>query len=108
MSDYRRNKIQAILESFDHEGNRTHTKVEAALVEVEALAGKEGLAAQMGDFYSIIAEIYLSMGDTRRAKENGERAVKILRQYAGFDNDRTEIAVEFLRRLERRKSSPEA
>jgi hypothetical protein len=98
-SDKNRDRIQVILESLDHPGNRTQAKVRAAVEEVEDLVVKEGLAGQLGDFYAIIADIYLNMGDLRKARKSGRNAVKLLQHYAGFDNMRTEKAEEFMREL---------
>ncbi|KAK4450301.1 N-lysine methyltransferase SMYD2 [Podospora aff. communis PSN243] len=99
-SDKNRDRIQVILESLDHPGNRTQAKVRAAVEEVEDLVVKEGLAGQLGDFYAIIADIYLNMGDLRKTRKSGRNAVKLLQHYAGFDNMRTEKAEEFMRELD--------
>ncbi|KAK0619545.1 hypothetical protein B0T14DRAFT_566384 [Immersiella caudata] len=99
-SDKNRDRIQQILESLDHNENRTQAKVQAAVDEVEELVVKEGLAGQLGDFHGIIADIYLNVGDLKKARKYGKSAVKLLGHYAGVDNMRTDRAVAFLRELD--------
>jgi hypothetical protein len=70
--------------------------------EVEDLVGKEGMVAQIGDLYGIIADVYLAMGDLGLAGSYGELAVELLRHYAGFDSARTQRALVFMEGLERR------
>lgn len=69
--------------------------------EAEHLGEVEGLAGQMGDLYAIIAEIYLDMGDRKRARKLGRLAIKNLQHYAGFDNLRTDKAAAFMRELDK-------
>jgi len=108
VSDINRDRIQDILESFDHLENRTQEKVRAALEEAEDLGKKEGLAGQMGDVYSIFADIYLDMGDVKNARKYGRIAVKMLRHYAGHDNMRTDSAVAFMAKLDKLETSRKA
>ena len=94
-SDRQRLRIQDVLASFDDPVNHTHDKVHRALDEVLELVGREGMEAQIGDFYGIIARIYRDMGDLERAVEYARMAVKEIRHYAGFDNERTVDAERF-------------
>ncbi|KAK5656821.1 hypothetical protein OQA88_4369 [Cercophora sp. LCS_1] len=103
-SDHNRQRIQEVLESLDYPDNQTHEKVKAAIMEVEDLVKQEALEGQLGDFNSIVAELYLDMGDFKLAREHGEVALKMLRKYAGFDNVRTDAAVEFLEKLRKRET----
>ena len=80
----------------------------AALEEAEDLGKKEGLAGQMGDVYSIFADIYLDMGDVKNARKYGRIAVKMLRHYAGYDNMRTDSAVAFMAKLDKLETSRKA
>jgi hypothetical protein len=59
------------------------------------------MTGQIGDLYSIIANVYLTMGEMELARSYGKLAVTFLRQYAGFDSLRTQGAMEFMVRLER-------
>lgn len=104
-SDHNRNRIQDVLESLDYPENQTNQKIKAAIDEVEDLVKQEALDGQLGDFNSIIAELYLDIGDLKLARKHGELAVKLLRKYAGYDNVRTEKAVEFMEKV---KSSEKA
>ena len=101
VSDINRGRIQDILESLDHIENRTQENVRAAVDEIEDLGKKEGLAGQIGDFYGIIADIYLQMGDLKNARKYGTMAVKMLQHYAEFDNMRTGAAVAFMGKLDK-------
>ena len=106
VSDRNRHRIQEILEYLDHPENRTPPKIQASLDELVHLANEEGLAGQVGDLYSIIAEIWRDVGDLERAREAGMVAVSNLRHYAGYDNVRTGVTVGFLeglRALERER-----
>ncbi|GAB1312435.1 SET domain-containing protein [Madurella fahalii] len=100
ISDRQRSRIQKILEELDNPASHTPEKVSAATAEVEDLVVKEGMTGQIGDLYSIIANVYLTMGDLKMARSYGELAVKLLRWYAGFDSARTESAREFMVKLE--------
>ncbi|KXX78465.1 N-lysine methyltransferase SMYD2 [Madurella mycetomatis] len=99
-SDRQRRRIQKILEDLDDSANHTPEKVSAATTEVEGLVVEEGMTGQMGDLYSIIANVYLTMGDLKMARSYGKLAVKLLRWYAGFDSARTESAQAFMVKLE--------
>jgi hypothetical protein len=99
ISDRQRNRIQEILDVLDDPKHHTHAHVRSALAEVEHLVDKEGMTAQIGDFYSIVADLYFTMGDMKLARDYGELALELVRHYAGYDNDRSEQAVGFLDKL---------
>jgi hypothetical protein len=67
--------------------------------EIEALASREGMDAQMGDLYLIMGKAYKRMKDEKKARELGEKALRFLTYYAGFDSDRTEMALRFVEGL---------
>ncbi|KAK3986343.1 hypothetical protein QBC44DRAFT_140287 [Cladorrhinum sp. PSN332] len=104
-SDTQRARIQEILEDLDKPESRTPEKLVANIREVEELAEKEGMTAQIGDLYGIIANIFLEIGDSERAREYGETAVRNLRWYAGFDSERAVGAMEFRERLDDKSGS---
>jgi len=106
VSNTNRNRIQIILESLDHQVNRTPEKAEAALTELEQLTSVEGLDGQVGDCYAIMARVYWEMGDVEKATKLGKKAVELLRHYAGFDSPRTDEAVEFMLEIEQAKRNP--
>lgn len=72
----------------------------AKINEIESLAREEGMTAQTGDLYGIIANLFLEMGEIEMAREYAVVAVRNLRHYAGFDSERAQSAMEFLGRLE--------
>ncbi|KAI2472254.1 SET domain-containing protein [Annulohypoxylon bovei var. microspora] len=101
ISDRRRGRIQDLLAELDDPKIRKHALVKKRVDEILDLCEKEGLAAQIGDFYSIVAEVYSSMGDLKLARKFGELAVKELKHYAGYDHERTKSATLFLETLNR-------
>lgn len=58
------------------------------------------MEGQMGDLYNIIGNVYAQRGEIERAKEYGKKGVVWLKQYAGADSERTEMAKGFVKRLE--------
>ncbi|KAK0707810.1 hypothetical protein B0H67DRAFT_647952 [Lasiosphaeris hirsuta] len=103
VSDGHRARIQAVFDELDAPENRTPGKVEAAMAELQDLAKKEGLAAQIGDLHTIFADICSDMGDSRRAREHAALALSLLRHFAGWDHDRTQLAAGLVARLEKEK-----
>ncbi|KAI0883926.1 SET domain-containing protein [Annulohypoxylon maeteangense] len=104
LSDRRRGRIQELLAELDDPDVRKPGLVKKRIDEILDLCEKEGLAAQIGDFYTIAAEVYLSMGDIGLARRYGELAVGELRHYAGYDHERTKSATSFLEKLRREES----
>ncbi|KAK4161208.1 N-lysine methyltransferase SMYD2 [Cladorrhinum sp. PSN259] len=99
-SDIQRARIQQILEELDRPEGRTPEKLIANIKEVEELAHKEGMTAQIGDLYGIIANIFLEIGEPEKAREYSRIAVRNLRWYAGFDSERAEDAMAFRDKLD--------
>ncbi|KAI1140899.1 SET domain-containing protein [Hypoxylon sp. FL0543] len=99
ISDRRRGRIQDLLAELDRPEIRNHAAVKRRVDEILDLCDKEGLTAQVGDFYTIIAEIYSNMGDLDLARKYGELAVRELTHYAGYDHERTRSATLFLEKL---------
>ncbi|KAI2611877.1 SET domain-containing protein [Hypoxylon sp. NC1633] len=102
VSDRRRSRIQDLLAELDRPELRNHEAVEKRIAEILNLCEKESLEAQVGDFCTIVAEVYSSMGDVDLARRYGELAVKELRHFAGYDHDRTKDAALFLKSLDRK------
>ncbi|KAI1204898.1 SET domain-containing protein [Annulohypoxylon truncatum] len=103
ISDRRRGRIQDLLAELDDPDIRKPAPVKKRVDEILDLCEKEGLAAQIGDFYTIVAEVYSSMGDLELATKYGELAVKELKHYAGYDHERTKSATSFLEKLRIKK-----
>lgn len=99
-SDHRRGRIQDLLAELDLPEVRNHDAVEERVGEILDLCAKEGMAAQVGDFYTIVADVYTSMGDMRLARKYGELALKELKHFAGYDHQRTRSAIMFLKDLD--------
>ncbi|KAI1081751.1 SET domain-containing protein [Whalleya microplaca] len=102
ISDRQRGRIQDILAELDRPDIRNHSAVQERIIEILDLCEKEGITAQVGDLYSIIAETYSSMKDLDMAKKYGKLAVEELRHYAGHDHERTERALSVLNGLNRK------
>ncbi|KAI0116661.1 SET domain-containing protein [Hypoxylon sp. NC0597] len=102
ISDRRRGRIQDLLAELDRPEVRNHAAAKKRVEEILDLCNKEGLAAQLGDFYAIVAELYSDMGYLDLAKKYGELAVKELMHYAGYDHERTRSATLFLENLRRK------
>lgn len=101
-SDRRRGRIQDLLGELDRPEIRNHAAVEKRVSEILDLCEKEAMAAQVGDFYTIVAEVYSSMGDMNSARKYGELALKELKHFAGYDHDRTRSATMFLKGLDKK------
>ncbi|KAI0384297.1 SET domain-containing protein [Hypomontagnella monticulosa] len=99
-SDKRRSRIQELLAELDRPDIRSHVAIKKRVDEILGLCAKEGLAAQVGDFHTIVAELYSGLGDIERAKTHAKLAVKELTHYAGHDHERTMSAASFLRKLD--------
>ncbi|XXH02615.1 hypothetical protein Hte_008994 [Hypoxylon texense] len=101
-SDRRRGRIQDLLGELDRPEIRNHAAVEKRVSEILDLCQKEAMAAQVGDFYTIVADVYSSMGDLDSARRYGELALRELKHFAGYDHDRTRSAIMFLENLDRK------
>ncbi|KAI0172597.1 SET domain-containing protein [Hypoxylon sp. FL1284] len=101
-SDRRRGRIQDLLAELDRPETRNHAAVQARVNEIVDLCKTEAMAAQIGDFYTIVADVYSSMGDIDMARKYGELALKELTHFAGYDHERTHGAAQFLKGLEER------
>ncbi|KAI2634995.1 SET domain-containing protein [Hypomontagnella submonticulosa] len=99
-SDRRRSRIQELLAELDSPDMRSHAAIQKKVDEILSLCAKEGLAAQVGDFHTIVAELYSGLGDLNLARRHAELAVKELMHYAGHDHERTLSALSFLKKLD--------
>ncbi|KAI0592925.1 hypothetical protein F4775DRAFT_598985 [Biscogniauxia sp. FL1348] len=101
-SDRRRTDIQSLLKELEEPRFRHHTAISERVDKILDLCEKEGLRAQVGDFYAIVADVYSARGDVESAEKYGRMAVEELRYYAGYDNERTRNAITFLEELDAR------
>ncbi|KAK4224916.1 N-lysine methyltransferase SMYD2 [Podospora fimiseda] len=99
-SDHQRARVQELLEELDNPKARTPEKVLNNLRDIEGLAEKEGMTAQIGDLYGIVANIFVEMGEMKLARKYANVAVKNLKWYAGFDSERAVGAIESRERID--------
>ena len=105
-SDVRRRRVDKILGgataaagSPEYKNKTEH--IRAAMVELEEIARAEGLLAQLGDFWRILADACLKAGERGLAREVAGRALGLMRSYAGWDSLRAEGVRGVLKRAER-------
>ncbi|TDZ24884.1 SET domain-containing protein 5 [Colletotrichum orbiculare MAFF 240422] len=92
-SDARRGRVQQLLALLEQPLYRSSaTLVADAAAEMERIIGDEGLEAQRGDFYGVVARVFAAAGDAARGGEYAARAVEQLAHFAGFDDERTASA----------------
>jgi len=98
-SDFRRQRINRNLRDMKLPQNQKQHILDKLVREVLDFGEKEWMLPQVGDFHRIIAGVYAGMGDIETARKHGELAVRKLRHFAGFDNERTLDASRFLASL---------
>ncbi|KXH45238.1 hypothetical protein CSAL01_06351 [Colletotrichum salicis] len=97
ISDAYRRRLQDIFSELEDPVLASSPSLVAELVdELEYIMVKEGLTAQAGEFYGIVAEVYRNMGETGISKKYAELAVEKLVQFAGDDDERTVRARDVL------------
>ncbi|KAK3370654.1 hypothetical protein B0H63DRAFT_487371 [Podospora didyma] len=94
-SDDNRNRVADILKMLGGGSGLSSGALRAAVAEMEDLVAEEGMAAQIGDLYGIVADVCLTMGNLGMARELAEQTLDVQRWYAGVDNERTTKALEF-------------
>ncbi|KAI2782049.1 SET domain-containing protein [Daldinia loculata] len=95
-SDRHRSRLKELLAELDLPEIRSRAAVSKRVDEILDLCEKESLEAEVGDFYTIVAEVYSGMGDVDLARKYARLAIKELAHYAGYDHERTRSAVVFL------------
>ncbi|KAK1636962.1 hypothetical protein BDP81DRAFT_405954 [Colletotrichum phormii] len=97
ISDTYRRRLQEIFSELEDPVLASSPSLVAELVdELEYIMLKEGLTAQAGEFYGIVAGVYHNMGEMGISKKYAELAVEKLVQFAGYDDERTVRAREVL------------
>ncbi|KAL0765499.1 hypothetical protein CaCOL14_011723 [Colletotrichum acutatum] len=97
ISDAYRRRLQEIFSELEDPVLAGSSSLVAELVdELEDIMVREGLTAQAGEFYGIVAGVYRNMGEKELSKKYAELAVEKLVQFAGYDDDRTVRAREVL------------
>jgi hypothetical protein len=99
ISDRNRLRIQDILTRLDDGASRDYDGVAKLTSEILDLIAEEGLSAQIGDFYIILAEVYLRLGHVPRAREFATLAFEKLSSFVGEDSEQAAAAKSFLEKL---------
>uniref|UniRef100_L2FM87 SET domain-containing protein n=1 Tax=Colletotrichum fructicola (strain Nara gc5) TaxID=1213859 RepID=L2FM87_COLFN len=92
-SDARRGRMQEIVSALNNKVFRSLPARMAELAEeLDGILKEEGLSAQKGDFYDILARAYVDMGEVETGRRYARLAVEKLVHFAGYDDERTERA----------------
>jgi hypothetical protein len=98
-SDRNRQRIQDILVAMDEPDNREYESLQTLTDEMMELVDAEGLQAQVGDFFNILAHAYNETGYPRTARRFAIQAVEKYREFVGPDSEQVKTAMEFLNNL---------
>ncbi|TQN74730.1 SET domain-containing protein 5 [Colletotrichum shisoi] len=95
-SDARRARLQQILARLTDE-TATGPSLSAAAVgeltaEMDGVVEREGLAAQAGEFYGMVARAYARAGEAGAGARYARMAAEGMERFAGYDDERTAAA----------------
>ncbi|GKT44235.1 uncharacterized protein ColSpa_04416 [Colletotrichum spaethianum] len=99
VSDAYRTRLQEILAELTDPAFSTPSLVAELTNELDDVMEQEGLTAQAGEFYGMIARVYVHMGEAETGRRYARMAVEKLVQFAGYDDDRTVKARGLLEEL---------
>ena len=99
-SDRNKRRIQGVLDELQDEGNRKPEKVESLAQELFQILEAERLLFEAGSFASLLAGVYYSMGDTKKAREVAATAVTNHTLYLGHDSAKVKAAKELVDMLD--------
>jgi predicted GTPase len=99
LSDQNKEHIQFLLERLAVRENRTIEIVDYLADNLIGLVEKESLQSQAGEFYVMLAQVYLEMGHVKKAIDYAERSVDRRKLFNGPDSDQVEKATGFLEYL---------
>jgi hypothetical protein len=103
-SDARRLKIVQLREDIDRsKARKQYEKAAEFTNELLELYELEGLAPLMPEFYEVLSELYVEMGDLDAASRYGQMALDGWLEFKSVDNQQVESARRFLQELDRRK-----
>ncbi|KAI8159118.1 hypothetical protein K4K49_004268 [Colletotrichum sp. SAR 10_70] len=84
VSDARRGRMQEIVSALNNKVFRSSPARMAELAEeLDGILKEEGLSAQKGDFYDILARAYVDMGEVETGRRYARLAVEKLVHFAG-------------------------
>ncbi|OHE91877.1 hypothetical protein CORC01_12830 [Colletotrichum orchidophilum] len=90
ISDGHRRRLQEILSELEDPVLAGSPSLVAELVdELEDVIVIEGLTAQAGEFYDVVARAYGAMGEMGKGRMYAELALEKLVRFAGYDDERT-------------------
>ncbi|GJC81409.1 hypothetical protein ColLi_04247 [Colletotrichum liriopes] len=89
VSDTYRTRLQEILAEMTDPAFMTPSLVAELAGELDDVVEREGLAAQAGEFYGIVARVYAHMGEAETGRRYAKMAVEKMIQFAGYDDERT-------------------
>ncbi|WQF81251.1 Putative SET domain-containing protein [Colletotrichum destructivum] len=95
-SDARRARLQQILARLTDD-TATGPSLSAAAIgeltaEMDGVVEREGLAAQAGEFYGMVARAYARAGEAGAGARYARMAVEGMERFAGYDDERTAAA----------------
>jgi len=99
ISDRQRRRVHEILGLLKLAEYRNPESIAKLTRETLDLCETEGMKAQTGDFYRILARVYTGIGEKELAKENSELAIKTFGHYVGYDCEEVQQETLFLQRL---------
>jgi len=99
VSDRNRRRIQEILAAMDEPDNREYESLLSLTDEMMEIVEAEGLRAQVGDFFSILAHAYNETGFLGTARRFAAQSVEKYREFVGVDSQQVKTATEFLESL---------
>ncbi|KAK2039634.1 SET domain-containing protein [Colletotrichum somersetense] len=99
-SDGRRARLQAVLAALEDPAlSGAASTVTKLAGELERVAAREGLEAQTGEFYGMVARAYARAGEVGAAGRYAAMAAERLERFVGYDDDRTAKARGLLEEL---------
>jgi hypothetical protein len=100
ISDRNRRRIQGILDELKVKEDRNPPMVAFLTEELLDLIDMEGLNAQLGDFFPILMQVHMEMGDFDKAREYGKMALEKQTHFKGIDSEPAERTEAILKRME--------
>ncbi|GJD02183.1 A/G-specific adenine glycosylase [Colletotrichum higginsianum] len=94
-SDARRARLQQILARLTDEtatGPSSAAAIGELTAEMDGVVEREGLAAQAGEFYGMVARAYARAGEAGAGARYARMAVEGMERFAGYDDERTAAA----------------
>jgi hypothetical protein len=101
MSDLNRNIIESLIHELKTPGEKDPEVVAFKSRKLLEMVEVEGLTAQSGDFYEMLAEIQLEMGELEKAREYACLSLERRHKFSGPDSVLYQRARRFLSNFRR-------